>query len=115
MFAEGIYVMWSRSAHPISADANIFASGLFVALGLYWIFLWLSGDQQQNGYRRSVMMNIGIAALGIVFLPVYLYRSRAPGQKAKAIGLFFLSCIGCYLITVAGVVAGMLMFGHYKL
>jgi hypothetical protein len=114
MFARGILTIWMRTAHRVPADSNVFFRGLFVALGLFLIFLWLSGDHRENGYRRSAMMNIGIAALGIVFIPMYLYRARASGRKAKAIGLFFLLLIGGCLFAAAGIIVGVLMFGHHE-
>ena len=62
-------------------------------LGLAFVFMWLHYDGLQVGYRRSALFNIGVVALGIVFIPVYLYRSRASGQRAKAFLLFLGACL----------------------
>jgi hypothetical protein len=75
-----------------------------MVVGLAFVFMWLHYDGLQVGYRRSPLFNIGIAALGIVFIPIYLYRSRVPGQRALAfmrfIGIGFLwfgvSAVGYY-------------------
>ena len=71
-------------------------------VGLAFIFMWLHYDGLQVGYRRSALLNIGIVALGIVFIPVYLYRSRPPGAR----GPMFLRFVGiCVLWLVVSAIA----------
>jgi hypothetical protein len=73
-------------------------------LALAFIFMWLHYDGLQVGYRRSALFNVGIVALGIIFIPVYLYRSRPAGARGsmlfRFLGICFLwvalSAIGFY-------------------
>ena len=58
-----------------------------VLLGL--LFWWLHYDSISHNFRRSPMFNVGIVVLGIVFVPVYLFRSRPPGARLRAIAAFF--------------------------
>lgn len=75
-----------------------------LVLGLMLTFMWLHYDALRVGYRRSPLLNIGIAALGIVFIPVYLYRSRSTGRRGSA----FMRFVGfCFLWLGASAV------GHY--
>jgi hypothetical protein len=52
------------------------------------LFWWLHHDAVSRGIRRSRLMNVGIAVAGIIFVPVYLYRSRAPGARIVPILAF---------------------------
>jgi hypothetical protein len=52
---------------------------------LVFIFMWLHYDSERHTYKRSPLMNIGIAAVGIVAIPVYLFRSRPNGRRLRAI------------------------------
>lgn len=58
-----------------------------VLLGL--LFWRLHYDSISHNFRRSPMFNVGIVVLGIVFVPVYLFRSRPPGARLRAIAAFF--------------------------
>ena len=73
-------------------------------VALAFIFMWLHYDGLQVGYRRSALLNIGIVALGFIFIPVYFYRSRPAGARGpmllRFLGICFLwvalSAIGFY-------------------
>ena len=75
---------------------------MLAALG--FIFMWLHYDGLQVGYRRSALLNVGIVALALVFIPVYFYRSRPVGARwpmfFRFVGVFILwivfSAIGFY-------------------
>lgn len=58
-------------------------------VGLGFIFAWLHYDERRYAYRRSALLNIGIAALAILFVPVYLVRSRAAGHRLFPVLGFF--------------------------
>ena len=63
-------------------------------VALAFVFAWLHYDAPQWSYRRSPLLNVGIVAIALVFVPVYLIRSRPPGRRLRAIlgflGLFVL-------------------------
>ena len=74
--------------------------GWDLALGIlssYAAFVWYVRDSDARRYRRSLLRNIGFNALSIVFVPWYLVRSRAAGQKWRA--LFRLAGFGFLMLT----------------
>ena len=58
-------------------------------VGLAFIFAWLHYDERRFGYRRSALLNIGIVALAILFVPVYLVTSRPAGRRLLSVLAFF--------------------------
>jgi hypothetical protein len=80
-------------------DAVGFRQGaLFIlvpmVLYLILIFQWLSVDSPEHNYTRSQALNVGIVFFAMAALPVYLYKSRQPGARAKAIGLYMALLVG---------------------
>lgn len=67
-----------------SAGAEV-AGWILTLLELALIFAWIHLDSAARGFRRTALFNIGIAALAVVFVPCYLYRSRQPGQRRSAL------------------------------
>src|SRR6266568_2351862 len=61
-------------------------------VALAFIFIWLHFDGLQVGYRRSALLNVGIVALGFIFIPVYLYRSRPAGARGRMLLRFLGVC-----------------------
>ncbi|KAB7765524.1 hypothetical protein [Xanthomonas maliensis] len=74
---------------------------LRLAVMMVLLFVWLGADSRQLGYRRPAWMNIGIVALAIVFLPLYLYRSRPPGRRLRAFGGLALAVLGYTALAIA--------------
>ena len=105
-FAGGVSSLapWSREGQLMPAD------WILMALGLLWLFFWLAADQRQLGYRRSPWMNVGIVLLAVVFVPVYLVRSRPAGRKLLAFGGFLLALLGWVLASVLGAFAALPLF-----
>jgi ABC-type uncharacterized transport system permease subunit len=68
-------------------------------LPIYW---WYHLDKDQTGYRAGPLLNVGVAALAIVGLPVYFVRSR--GWKRGGIAsLYALGALGVlYLLETLG-------------
>jgi len=74
-------------------------------------FLWVYYDSADRNYYRSSSMNIGVVALPVVFVPVYLVKSRPAGTRLKALGWFgivaflylFVSLVGEYCAKVVRV------------
>lgn len=53
-----------------------------VQLGL--ILAWVRFDSEERKVPRSTWLNVGIVCVAIVFVPLYLYRSRQPGERRSA-------------------------------
>ena len=86
-----IAAMWMASGLAGFVD-HYFRSrsgaGLLVLVGplvldLALVFWWLSLDNQHFPFKRSALFNVGIAALTVLFVPIYLIRSR-PSEKRRA-------------------------------
>lgn len=59
-----------------------FLNGLLFS---FTAFVWYRRDSDARGYRRSLMRNIGFNSFALVFVPYYIVRSRAAGQKGWAL------------------------------
>lgn len=57
---------------------------IFTFIELALILAWVHFDSLERGFRRSAMLNIGIVAMALVFVPMYLYQSRKPEDRIKA-------------------------------
>lgn len=68
-------------------------------------FVWYCRDSDAQGYRRSLMRNIGFIFVAVLFVPFYLVRSRAPGQKWRAL----LRLAGFVLLMLLATGIGMLL------
>ena len=70
-----------------------------VLVALAFVFMWLHHDALEYGYRRSALLNIGIVAVALIFVPVYFIRARPRGRRLKPVLTFFLlvavwACVG---------------------
>ena len=74
--------------------------GSFLSLlPVYW---WYHLDKDQTGYRAGRLLNVGVAALAIVALPVYFVRSRG-WKRGGIISLYALGVLGVlYLLEKLG-------------
>ena len=73
-------------------------------------FAWLGLDSHQLGIRRPWWLNVGIALMGIVFVPYYLYKTRVANHRGGAILAYF----GIVFASLFMMIIGMLlasMFG----
>jgi hypothetical protein len=68
-------------------------------------FVWYCRDSDARGYRRSLMRNIGFNSFALVFVPYYMVRSRAAGQKGGA--LLRLAGFGVLMLIATLVGAGL--------
>jgi hypothetical protein len=112
-FFHGIFMIWARSSN-LAAEILFPYLVMQIFVGLFLVFLWLRGDENESRHHRSAMTNIGIAALAAVVIPIYLYRTRPSGRKAKAIALFFLVFPALFACTFVGGIVGALLFGLPK-
>ena len=74
--------------------------GSFLSLlPIYW---WYHLDKDETGYRAGPLLNVGVAALAIVALPVYFVRSRG-WKRGGVICLYALGAVGVlYLLETLG-------------
>lgn len=73
-----------------------------LALGIC-AYAWYRADSIRHRYLGSSLLAGGIILLAVLAIPYYLFRSRLPGMRAKAIGLFALSVFGLMLASAATV------------
>ena len=66
---------------------------------IYW---WYYADKAQRQYQAGAFLNVGVVALSLVAIPIYLFRSRGATQGAKAFALF----IAFLAILMASLVLG---------
>ena len=80
--------------------SNFDLGGSFLSLlPIYW---WYHLDKDQTGYRAGPLLNVGVAALAIVALPVYFVRSRG-WKRGGVICLYALGAVGVlYLLETLG-------------
>lgn len=83
--------IWFAEAQN-SSQAITFWLPTIISIGL--VFSWVHLDSVEHRYARSALLNIGIVALAIIFIPVYLFKSRPTGAKTRALGGFAAIFIG---------------------
>ena len=66
------------------------------------IFEWVHLDASERHYPKSKWLNLGILAFSIIFVPVYLFRSRPKGQKLRALAGFVLALLAYLGFGYAG-------------
>ncbi|MBT9613849.1 MAG: hypothetical protein IV108_11365 [Burkholderiales bacterium] len=97
----------------IASACDIWFSGLkgTTQIAAFWVpiiiitgivFAWVHTDSAERQYQRFALLNIGIVGLALVFVPVYLFKSRPSGAKAKALGYFCALFLGYIAISYAG-------------
>ncbi|MCC5070462.1 hypothetical protein [Xanthomonas campestris] len=72
------------------------------ALLLALIFVWLAADSRRQGFRRPMWLNIGMVLAWLIFIPIYLYRSRPAGRRLRATGGFLLAILASGLLFTLG-------------
>lgn len=80
--------------------AELFWISAFVGITL--IFLWVSTDARERGYRRTAALNVAVIAFAAIAVPIYLYKSRPAGSRLKAIGGFVLAGLGYFAASFLG-------------
>ena len=68
-------------------------------LPLYW---WYHLDKAEHRYRAGPLMNVGLAAVAIVALPIYFIQSRGWRRGGIAIALAAAFAGGLYLLEWLG-------------
>ena len=76
---------------------DIAPTAVMAVLGFVWVYF----DSIEIRYRRSPLFNVGLVALPVVFVPIYLALSRPKGRRFRAVLMFF----GAVLLLQVGGVA----------
>ena len=79
--ADGLFA----DAQSVGPTTRLLADFGPTVVGVGFIFAWLHYDEKEHAYRRSPLLNIGIVLLALIFVPVYLVRSRPPGRRFRAV------------------------------
>ena len=101
-FVTAACQIWYAGPHSLSQTIAFWVPTI-ISVGL--IFSWVHTDSIEQEYVRSALLNIGIVALAIIFVPVYLFKSRPTGAKAKAKA----KAIGGFSIILIGNIAASFM------
>lgn len=64
---------------------NVAVMGLLALLSNFFAFAWYCRDSDAVGYRRSLLLNIAVIALGPFAIMYYLVRSRPAGRRLRAV------------------------------
>ena len=94
--------------------AQVRGSGLnllYQAMTLAVCFTWLHFDSRQLDIRRPWWLNVGIVLLLVVFVPYYLYKTRAAGHRGGAILGFFGLVFGCLVAMMVGMSLALMIGG----
>ncbi|MEO6103197.1 MAG: hypothetical protein ABIP44_06115 [Pseudoxanthomonas sp.] len=96
-FLSGIARQLIAPGQPLSA-----VDVAFMLLGLLFVFAWYRLDSDEQGYRRSVILNIAVIAITILALPYYLFRSRGFFRGLLGTVLFIATAIAYSALQVSG-------------
>ncbi|MGN6519435.1 MAG: hypothetical protein ACTHK2_08440 [Dokdonella sp.] len=104
-------------ANPAAVPAAMEAvrgSGLNLAYQiavLLLCFAWLEMDSRELSIRRPWWLNLGVVFMTSIFVPYYLYKTRAPGQRGGAILAYFGVFCGSMFAMLAGMVLAIAFVG----
>jgi hypothetical protein len=82
---------------PPSKPLDFALAVLFLLVTYIWYYI----DAKEQKYRRTVPVGGAIILLSVVSVPYYLYRSRPPGAKSKALLRYFGFCLLCLVVMLA--------------
>lgn len=71
----------------------------------FLLFLWYCRDGNLRNFHRTIWWNIGMLTLSWLVIPLYLWRTRARGQRMRAIGSAILC--GALVLVATGVGAAL--------
>ena len=91
--------VWYAKAQGASQTIVIWLPVIVISV---LMFAWVHVDSSERQYSRSLLLNVGIIGLAVVFIPIYLLKSRPRGSKAKALGAFLALFLGYIAISYAG-------------
>ena len=101
-FLFGASDVWLEDA-PRQLNQIVLWASIIIVSAL--IFGWVHLDAKECQYQKSKWLNVGVLALSIVFVPIYLYRSRPKGKKLRALAGYLLALLGYIGFGYAGSLA----------
>lgn len=91
---------------------NVFVTGKLIVLQpwksieqlilvglIYW---WYHNDKAKYKYSANAWLNVGVVALSVIFIPIYLYLSRIGKQRFKSIALFLIASCSVFITIFLG-------------
>ena len=98
-FIFGACDVWLENA-PRAWNQAFLWSSIVVISAL--VFGWVHIDARERQFRKSKWLNIGVLGLSLVFVPVYLLRSRPAGHRLGAFAGFVLALLAYFGFGYAG-------------
>lgn len=78
--------------------------GLALAFS-FLVFAWYRHDSDEQGYRRTIWLNMGVLVASPLAVPYYLLRSRPAGKRLPAMARLAGFAVLMVLATALGMVA----------
>jgi hypothetical protein len=104
MFVYGLAAMLATS-QPLATGLELTA----IFLASFLVFAWYCEDARERRFRRGRMQDFGVAALGAIGLPIYLFRSRGALGGALATGGAIMFYLSTFLSIASGAVLGLIL------
>ncbi len=79
---------------------------IFSVLMMAFTYVWYYCDANERHYKRTTMLGGAIILFSLLSVPYYLYKSRPPGQKARALMKFVTVCVLCLVVIVVSASLG---------
>jgi peptidoglycan/LPS O-acetylase OafA/YrhL len=80
---------------PVTKTIDLIFSVLMMAFTCVWYYC----DANERHYKRTTMLGGAIILFSLLAVPYYLYKSRPPGQKARALMKFVTVCVLCLVVV----------------
>ncbi len=87
---------------PLTKAIDLIFSVLMVAFTYLWYYI----DATERHYKRTTMLGGAIILFSLLSVPYYLYKSRPPGQKVRAVMNFLLVCVLWLVVIVVSASLG---------
>lgn len=102
-FLSGVAGGWVANEPP-NIQQKVFLANM--AIGSVCLLLWFRADALEHSYERSRLLTIGVLALGLVFVPWYLWRSRHGKNRLRAIAYSGLALLAALIVSGLGGIVG---------
>lgn len=105
MFVQGVVAGWYTTESFEFQKNIVLVNTLVTSFLLFW---WFRVDAAEVSYKASPFLGIGVMALAVVFVPVYLWRSRAPNYRRVPLMWATVGLVGLLVVRgIGGFVGGL--------